>query len=396
MTLDQITKVVSHPHANAQCRIWLRRNLPGREVEAANSTANAVEKVASASEPWAAIGNRLAGEKYGCAILEADIEDHDDNETRFVFLARQRERQDWFEPYKTSVVCEIAKDQPGALLLDPAGVRLPSHQPHQDRVAAVEAQAGRLHLHRGHGGQGRRRAHRRRPALLRCKLPRLTVLGSYPVGRPLNQGDETWTTTRSGRGASMLDIKLIRNDPDPVREALQPSRRPRRGGPGQAARAGPLAPRDPGGGRGAAQACGTSVSEEIARLKRDKQDAAGKIEAMREVGDEIKRLEAELKEVEAALEEELLQVPNLPDPTAPDGGEEDSVVLHHWGAPAGVRLRARWTTSTWRRRTTSSTWSAAPAPRAAASPISRATWCSCSSPWCSSPCRSWPPRASGR
>ncbi len=54
---------------------------------------------------------------YGCEILAADIEDHKDNETRFVFLARQRERQDWFEPYKTSVVCEIAKDQPGALLL---------------------------------------------------------------------------------------------------------------------------------------------------------------------------------------------------------------------------------------------------------------------------------------
>ena len=50
-------------------------------------------------------------------VLAPDIEDHKDNETRFVFLARQRERQDWFEPYKTSVVCEIVKDQPGALLL---------------------------------------------------------------------------------------------------------------------------------------------------------------------------------------------------------------------------------------------------------------------------------------
>ena len=56
VTLDQITKVVSHPHANAQCRMWLRRNLPGREIEAANSTANAVERVASSSEPWGAIG----------------------------------------------------------------------------------------------------------------------------------------------------------------------------------------------------------------------------------------------------------------------------------------------------------------------------------------------------
>ncbi len=54
---------------------------------------------------------------------------------------------------------------------------------------------------------------------------------------------------------------------------------------------------------------------------------------MRVVGDEIKDLEARLKDVEALLEEELLQVPNLPEPSAPAGGEEDSVVMHHWGTP---------------------------------------------------------------
>ncbi len=76
-----------------------------------------------------------------------------------------------------------------------------------------------------------------------------------------------------------------------------------------------------------------TVSEEIAKLKQAKADASDRIAAMREVGEEIKRLESELKEVEASLEEELLQVPNLPDPTAPDGGEEDSVTIHHWGTP---------------------------------------------------------------
>ena len=187
VTLEQVTRVISHPHANAQCRIWLRRNLPGREVDAANSTANAVERVASSSEPWAAIGNRLAAEKYGCIILQADIEDHGDNETRFIFLARQRERQDWFEPYKTSVVCEIKKDQPGALLLI-----LQEFAFRHINLTKIESRPSKRRL----GDyifivdlEGKIDDTPVADAMrcLACKLPRLTVLGSYPVGRPLNR-----------------------------------------------------------------------------------------------------------------------------------------------------------------------------------------------------------------
>lgn len=188
VTLDRIVKVISHPHANAQCRIWLRRNLPGREIEAANSTANAVERVAATTEPWAAIGNRLAGEKYGCEVLEADIEDHQDNETRFIFLARQRERQDWFEPYKTSIVCEIAKDQPGALLLI-----LQEFAFRHINLTKIESRPSKRRLGdyifivdmEGKVDDGPVADALR---CLRCKLPRVKVLGSYPVGRPLSQG----------------------------------------------------------------------------------------------------------------------------------------------------------------------------------------------------------------
>jgi prephenate dehydratase len=187
VTLDHVTKVVSHPHANAQCRMWLRQNLPGREIEAASSTAAAVERVASAKEPWAAIGNRLAGRTYGCVELAADIEDHQDNETRFVFLARQRERQDLFEPYKTSVVCEIAQDQPGALLLI-----LQEFAFRHINLTKIESRPSKRRL----GDyvfivdmEGKVDDTPIADALrcLCCKLPRLTVLGSYPVGRPLER-----------------------------------------------------------------------------------------------------------------------------------------------------------------------------------------------------------------
>ena len=187
ISLDQITKVVSHPHANAQCRGWVRRNLPGREVEAANSTANAVERIANSDEPWAAIANELAAEKYGCKVLAADIEDHKDNETRFVFLGRQRERQDWFEPYKTSVVCEIVKDQPGALLLI-----LQEFSFRHINLTKVESRPSKRRLGdylfiidmEGKADEGPLADALR---CLSCKLPRLTVLGSYPVGRPPRQ-----------------------------------------------------------------------------------------------------------------------------------------------------------------------------------------------------------------
>jgi prephenate dehydratase len=187
VSLEQVTKVISHPHANAQCRGWLRTHLPGREVEAANSTADAVERVAKSSEPWGAIANQLAAQKYGCVVLAADIEDHGDNETRFVFLARQRERQDWFEPYKTSIVCEIVKDQPGALLLI-----LQEFSFRHLNLTKIESRPSKRRL----GDyifvidvEGKVDDAPVADALrcLTCKLPRLTVLGSYPVGRPLGR-----------------------------------------------------------------------------------------------------------------------------------------------------------------------------------------------------------------
>jgi prephenate dehydratase len=42
--------------------------------------------VAEHDGPWAALGNRLAAERYGCEVLRAGVEDVAENETRFVWL----------------------------------------------------------------------------------------------------------------------------------------------------------------------------------------------------------------------------------------------------------------------------------------------------------------------
>jgi prephenate dehydratase len=87
LELDQIETVVSHPQATAQCARFIRTRLPGARVLAGSSTADAVRLVAEHDGPWAALGNRLAAERYGCVVLRSGVEDVPDNETRFVWLA---------------------------------------------------------------------------------------------------------------------------------------------------------------------------------------------------------------------------------------------------------------------------------------------------------------------
>ena len=87
LELPAIEAVVSHPQANAQCARFIRTRLPQARVLAGSSTAEAVRIVADHDGPWAALGNRLAADRYGCQVLRAGVEDVVGNETRFVWLA---------------------------------------------------------------------------------------------------------------------------------------------------------------------------------------------------------------------------------------------------------------------------------------------------------------------
>jgi prephenate dehydratase len=87
--LGAIETVYSHPQANAQCAHFLRTRLAGAKVISTSSTADAVRSVtADPAGAHAALGNRLAAKLYGGEILLEDVDDHDGNQTRFVWLAR--------------------------------------------------------------------------------------------------------------------------------------------------------------------------------------------------------------------------------------------------------------------------------------------------------------------
>lgn len=75
-----------------------------------------------------------------------------------------------------------------------------------------------------------------------------------------------------------------------------------------------------------------TTSNEIAKLKKAGQDAAGKIEHLRALGKDIETLDRELKTVEQDWENTILLIPNLPHASVPVGsGEESNEVVRTWG-----------------------------------------------------------------
>lgn len=111
--LEEIRVVTSHPQALAQCRGYLEHHLPGVALEAALSTAAAVEK-AVRTPGFAAIGTRRAAELTGGLVLAASVQDVSPNKTRFVVLAKSDSAASGDD--KTSIAFTVAHDRPGTLL----------------------------------------------------------------------------------------------------------------------------------------------------------------------------------------------------------------------------------------------------------------------------------------
>ena len=74
-------------------------------------------------------------------------------------------------------------------------------------------------------------------------------------------------------------------------------------------------------------------AQEVAKRKRAGEPADDLIALGRSLGDEIAQLENELAGVETALNQVLLEIPNITLPDVPAGGEECNLVVREWGAP---------------------------------------------------------------
>jgi prephenate dehydratase len=110
-----ITTVTTMPHAEAQVRRWLRRELPQARFVAAPSTADGARSVAAGTAD-AAVAATLAAERYRLETLAADIADSPGAVTRFVLVMRPGPPPPPSGADRTTVMAFIADDHPGALL----------------------------------------------------------------------------------------------------------------------------------------------------------------------------------------------------------------------------------------------------------------------------------------
>jgi len=114
-SLAAVRRVLSFPVASAQCRRFLAEQLPEAELVATNSTAEAARLVGQERRPGdAALAPRLAARLYGLRVLASAVEDHPDNQTRFVAVAGHGVPAPSGHD-KTSIVCFQRDDHPGSL-----------------------------------------------------------------------------------------------------------------------------------------------------------------------------------------------------------------------------------------------------------------------------------------
>jgi len=111
----QITKIATHPHAEAQCRSYIAKNLPGAEMIETPSTAAAAKGLVDGNYD-AAIAAEIAAEKYGLKILAKDIGDNQGAVTRFVVVEKPGTLPAPTGNDRTSLAAFIGIDHAGALL----------------------------------------------------------------------------------------------------------------------------------------------------------------------------------------------------------------------------------------------------------------------------------------
>ncbi len=175
--MEDIERVYGHPQSLAQCKTWLRQNLPNAEKLPMVSNAEAAKRARN-SDDAAAIAGESAALVYGLNIVAGPIEDRPDNTTRFLVLGREL-----FTPSghdRTSLLVFV-KDQPGALfnVLRPLAEQGLS----MNRIESRPAHSGKWQYaffidFNGHvDDPGVRQALKEVDQF----ASRVTILGSYPV-----------------------------------------------------------------------------------------------------------------------------------------------------------------------------------------------------------------------
>jgi len=111
----EITKIATHPHAEAQCRSYVAKNYPQAEIIEMSSTAAAAKGLGNGNYD-AAIASDIAAKNYGLDIIASNIGDNTGAVTRFVVAEKPGTMPAPTGNDRTSLVAFIGIDHAGALL----------------------------------------------------------------------------------------------------------------------------------------------------------------------------------------------------------------------------------------------------------------------------------------
>ncbi len=110
---SEIKVIRSHPQALAQCKHFLQANFPDSLIEEATLSTSAAVRSLVAEEPEAAaIGSVECAEMYGVPVIENNINDEINNQTRFILLGKFMSPQTGYD--KTSITFST-ENKAGAL-----------------------------------------------------------------------------------------------------------------------------------------------------------------------------------------------------------------------------------------------------------------------------------------
>ena len=115
MKISDIKRLATHPHAEAQCREYISKKIPGAEVIMTASTAAGAEAVAK-GEADGALAAAVAAKNFNLEVIAEDVGDKQAAVTRFVTVSRPGKIAAPTGSDRTSLVVFIAADHSGALL----------------------------------------------------------------------------------------------------------------------------------------------------------------------------------------------------------------------------------------------------------------------------------------
>lgn len=103
----KIHTIISHIQPLAQCREYLKSHYPMAKTESVSSTARAAEKASCYGEGYAAIATKTAADLYNLQIIDTDIQDVEDNFTRFILLTNKDKVKKYQDVANMMIICQI-------------------------------------------------------------------------------------------------------------------------------------------------------------------------------------------------------------------------------------------------------------------------------------------------